>query len=178
MSSEIKEINWSESHPGLYRTPVREVVALMPELIDIMLTLPNDVQQSPNWTVDVKVHMLMPGQWPCIPNWHYDNVARNNENIQQFSDRVEGASMWLWLSGPPLTEFRQSVNGEIIRYQVPAQTWHKFNQWDEHRGTMSEAHQWRCFIRLSPFSILKPAPEKMWLRRHSQVYLDAGRFKW
>jgi hypothetical protein len=109
-----------------------------------------------------------------IPNWHYDNVPRNENNVQDFSKRIEQAFMWLWVSGNPLTEFR---DGER-RWKVLPRAWSRFTQWDEHRGTVSEAHQWRCFIRLSPYSILKPAEPKQWLRRHSQVYLDANSFKW
>lgn len=150
----------------------------MPELTPIICELPQEVKASPKWTVDVKVHMLMPGMWPCIPNWHFDNVPRDRNNVQDFSKRVEGAFMWLWLSGNPLTEFRFNTLSGIRTYKVKAQEWKRFDQWDEHRGTMSEAHQWRCMIRLSPFSILKPAEPKMWLRRHSQVYLDTGSFKW
>lgn len=26
--------------------------------------------------IDVKIHMLMPNQYPCIPNWHYDLVPQ------------------------------------------------------------------------------------------------------
>lgn len=77
--------------------------------------------------------------------------------------------MYLWLSGPPLTEFRTGF--------IKAKTWIKFNQTDEHRGTPSGDFCWRCFIRGTPIEILKPK-ESDWLRKHSQVYLDANNFKW
>lgn len=41
-----------------------------------------------------------------------------------------------------------------------------------------EEHQWRLFIRLTPIELLKPNSWEKVLRRHSQVYLDAERFKW
>lgn len=171
----MNEINWAYSHCGLYRTPINKVVPLMPELKPIMDSSP---VQGPSWTVDVKVHMLMPGQWPCIPNWHFDNVLRDENNVQDFSKRVMGATMWLWLSGPPLTEFKHETMSGTRIVKVTPKEWHGFDQWDEHRGTAADEHGWRCFIRISPIEILKPAPQKMWLRRHSQVYLDAGAFKW
>ena len=113
--------------------------------------------------------MLMPNQYPCIPNWHYDNVPRVN-GVQDFSKVKLYYPMYLWLSGPPFTEFRDG------RKMEPA-TWVQFNQADEHRGTMSQDFQWRCFIRATHREILAPKPGDS-LRRHSQVYLDAASFKW
>lgn len=33
-------------------------------------------------TVDSRVHMLMPGFWPCIPGWHHDDVPRERSDGQ------------------------------------------------------------------------------------------------
>lgn len=171
------EINWAKSHCGLYRAPLSEATNLMPELAPVLETWPG--YKHEDWTIDVKVHMLKPKQWPCIPNWHYDNVPRDRNNVQDFTKRVPGALMWLWLSGAPLTEFKANEDPYTFHtFHVEPERWHSFTQWDEHRGTVSEGHVWRCFIRLSPYTILKPAPRSQWLRRHSQVYLDAGSYKW
>lgn len=140
----------------------------MPELKDILDKAPLDPTEK--YVVDVKVHMLMPGQWPCIPNWHYDNVPRDEELKQRFDLIDTSKLMFLWLSGPPLTEFENKI--------VRPRTWIRFTQKDKHRGTMSDIHTWRIFIRLTPEPLLKPASPDKWLRRHSQVYLDASKFTW
>ena len=118
--------------------------------------------------------MLMPGQWPCIPNWHFDLVPRV-KGKQDFSLIDPSKRMHLWLSGPPLTEFR-SERGEIR--QVEPRKWFTFTQMDEHRGVMATDHTWRVFIRVAPVELLPVAPQQSWIRRHSQVYLDAETFKW
>jgi hypothetical protein len=40
--------------------------------------------------VDSRVHMLMPGMWPCIPGWHHDDVPRSRvgRTTQLFYARV------------------------------------------------------------------------------------------
>lgn len=35
-----------------------------------------------NAFLDSRVHMLMPGWWPCIPGWHHDDVERSREDGQ------------------------------------------------------------------------------------------------
>jgi hypothetical protein len=32
--------------------------------------------------IDTRVHMLIPGFWPCIPGWHHDDVPREREDGQ------------------------------------------------------------------------------------------------
>lgn len=159
------EIDWSKQHCGVHQADYETTVSLMPDVKSILDTFP----ENPNlFTWDIKVHMLMPNQYPCIPNWHVDNVPRP-DGRQDFSLIKPSEYMYLWLSGPPLTEFKNGF--------VQAKTWIKFNQNDEHRGTASGDFCWRGFIRASPFTILKPKNENN-LRRHCQVYLDANTFKW
>lgn len=141
----------------------------MPDLIDLIETFPEDPM---DFTWDVKVHMLMPSQYPCIPNWHYDNIPRLN-NVQDFSLVKTHLPMYLYVSGEPLTEF-QKEDGTI--FKIPAQTWFRFTQKDLHRGTISKDFQWRGFIRATHQEIQKP--RESYQRRHSQVYLDAATFKW
>lgn len=138
--------------------------------------LRNILDTCPVWKpdmycVDVKIHMLMPNQFPCIPNWHYDMVPRDSEGKQDFS-KVRGQDkMFLWLSNPPYTQFEDGR--EII-----SQEWVEFTQKDRHRGTMCEEHIWRMFIRVAPKLVVPPAPKEQWVRRHSQVYLDSENFTW
>jgi len=118
--------------------------------------------------------MLMPNQYPCIPNWHFDNVPRVN-NKQDFDLVKPDAPMYIWLSGSPLTEFRKGGKS----WHINPKHWVRFTQCDEHRGTMSNAFQWRGFIRATHKSI---APQNRVgsdpLRRHCQVYLDSSNFSW
>lgn len=137
----------------------------MPDLKEVLDTFPENPR---DFTWDIKVHMLMPRQYPCIPNWHVDNVPREN-GMQQFDKVQLHLPMYLWISGPPLTQFR---NG----YVHPG-VWIRFNQADEHRGTAASEFTWRAFIRATHKDLM-PAKASDHLRRHSQVYLDAEEYKW
>jgi hypothetical protein len=68
-------IDWSQQHCGVHQAPAAVVAELMPDLQPLLETFPDDLSK---FTFDVKVHMLMPGQYPCIPNWHTDFVPRVN----------------------------------------------------------------------------------------------------
>lgn len=168
----MENINWKKQHCGVHRATYDQLVELMPDLSCIKDTFPEDVNDF-YW--DVKVHMLMPGQYPCIPNWHFDNVPRVN-NAQDFDLVDTTKPMYLWLSGAPLTEFRR--DGET--WFIEPQKWTRFTQLDEHRGTISNDFQWRGFIRATHKDIPGkiPTPDYDPLRRHTQVYLDANNFKW
>lgn len=158
-------IDWSKSHCGVHQAPIEVVRELMPELDDILVTFP-DVWRDFTW--DVKVHMLMPRQYPCIPHWHCDNVPRVG-GVQRFNLVQADLPMYLWLSGGPLTQFKHG-------YVLP-QKWVRFTQLDEHRGTPAQEFGWRCFIRATHVGIQAPK-EGPWLRRHCQVYLDADMYQW
>lgn len=126
------------------------------------------------YTFDIKVHMLMPGQYPCIPNWHFDMVPRDVANKPMMNKRKD-TPMYLWLSNGPFTEFKADVG--VV--QVPAKTWVEFTQFDEHRGVASQSHQWRMFLRAVPREFREPKHmSEDATRRHAQVYLDAENFKW
>lgn len=44
--------------------------------------LPDDFRINDTAYIDSRVHMLMPGWFPCIPGWHHDDVPRNGPNGQ------------------------------------------------------------------------------------------------
>lgn len=159
-------IDWSKQHCGVHQAPIKALTVLMPKVgLMIQDTFPDDPR---DFTWDVKVHMLMPNQYPCIPNWHVDNVPREH-GLQKFDKINIHLPMYAWISGPPLTQFKHGF--------LSPKTWHRFNQADEHRGTMSGDFTWRGFIRATHNLILKPKSGD-WLRRHSQVYLDAETYQW
>ena len=159
-------VDWSKQHCGVHQAPIREVIRLMPEVANMIIsTFPDECEW---FTWDVKVHMLMPRQYPCIPNWHTDNVPRIN-GLQRFDKIKPELPMWAWISGPPLTQFKHGY--------LTAGKWHRFTQLDEHRGTMASEFGWRGFIRATHRDIQGPR-ESNWLRRHCQVYLDAETYQW
>ncbi len=157
-------VDWSKQHCGVHQASVSEVMRLMPDLAQVMVTFPD---QWLDFTFDVKVHMLMPKQYPCIPNWHRDFAPRVG-GIQH-PELASDAPMYMWLSGPPLTEFRGGF--------IQPRKWVKFSAKDEHRGTPSGDFVWRGMIRAVHKSILPPKDGDH-LRRHCQVYLDAGSYNW
>lgn len=164
---EVEEIK--RLHNGLIKCPLHEVGLWMLEIVPILVDCPIP---HANYVVDAKVHMLMPGQFPCIPNWHGDAIPRDGEGRRLIDQCDDNQKMFLWLSGPPLTEFK---DGRLIE----PRKWIEFKQKDIHRGTCSTEHTWRLFIRLMPSSLVqRPRTGKACLRKHSQVYLDASKFTW
>lgn len=161
----MTNIDWSKQHCGVHQADVSTMLKLMPDLKEIISTFPDDVE---HFTWDVKVHMLMPRQYPCIPNWHVDNVPRVN-GVQRFDLINLQLPMYLWLSNGPLTQFQHG-------YVLP-RTWHRFTQVDQHRGTAAAEFGWRCFIRATHREI-QPAKHTDNLRRHCQVYLNAEEYQW
>ncbi len=158
-------IDWSKQHCGVHQAPYEKVIELMPEVKEILDTFPDDVSK---FTWDIKVHMLMPRQFPCMPGWHTDFVPRIN-GIQRFELCRLDLPMYCWVSGPPLTEFKHGF--------LQVGKWHRFNQADEHRGCMSDTFQWRAFIRGIHTEILVPKA-KDHLRRHTQVYIVDQNYQW
>jgi hypothetical protein len=169
------EIDWTKSHCGVMLCSFDETAKLMPEVKPILDEVKPLLEgDESEYMVDVKVHMLMPGQFPCIPNWHFDFMPRDDEG-----NRIKGSAskkkMYMWLSSPPLTEYKK--RGKVT--SKPAQQWHTFTQSDLHRGTESKEHVWRCFIRVIPKEFVHTCTiNNGKIRRHTQVYLDSNDFKW
>lgn len=165
----MHKICWEDQHCGVHQATPEEMFASMPDIKQMVIdTFPERIS---DFIWDVKVHMLMPNQFPCIPNWHFDNIPRVN-NKQDFNLVKTDLPMYLWISNEPLTEFRDTG-------KIQNQTWVRFTQKDEHRGTMSEDFCWRGFIRATHKGIVPQRPKNRdYLRRHSQVYLDSNNFSW
>lgn len=171
------EIDFSKSNCGVMLCTFRETLAFMPELEPVLQELTPKLESSwDDYLIDVKVHMLMPNQFPCIPNWHYDFRARNEDGELDKSITPSPLKMFMWLSGSPLTLYK-SRDGE--EYEKPPQEWHSFTQEDLHRGQMSEEHTWRCFIRVIPKKFVHGFTKNIGTRRiHTQVYCDSRTFHW
>lgn len=170
-ADEMFRIDWSKQHCGTIATNINETCELMPDLADTLAHF-HALTNAYNFLFDVKVHMLMPGQYPCIPNWHQDHVPRNCRGEKDYNQIDPSMKMYLAISGPPATEFFQN---QIIS----PKRWYEFTQEDVHRGTQAKEFGWRGFIRATPKEIYpKSALKYSGLRRHSQVYLDSNNFTW
>ena len=100
---------------GLFRATFAEADQLMPELralfASAFMMLCREGHKPHDFEIDIKVHMLMPGQFPCIPNWHCDNVPRCPDTGKTSYSGAEEAyvsgepPMYLWVSGTPCTRF-------------------------------------------------------------------------
>jgi hypothetical protein len=166
----LEEVDWRDQINGVHKATYNELCELMPDLRKIKDTFPDNVEDF-YW--DVKVHMLMPNQFPCIPNWHYDNIPRH-KGKQDFDKCDYTKPMYLWLSGTPLTEFEFNTT----EYKIEPKKWFKFNQGSKHRGTISKDFTWRGFIRATHKDLMIRSEDHNPLRRHSQVYLDSENFTW
>ena len=169
-------VDWSKCHNGLMLCSWEETQKLMPEVVPVITplipTLEKDISE---YVIDVKVHKLMPGEWPCIPNWHFDFVPRTSATGKRLLNERVKDKMYIWISNSPLTEFKNRKGSWFIKEK----TWTPFTQYDLHRGTQSEEHTWRGFIRIIPTSFIHPGTQNInQIRRHSQVYLDAETFTW
>lgn len=149
---------------GVHHASFENLLEHMPDLKEILESFPDDPEQF-SW--DVKVHMLMPDQYPCIPNWHCDFVPREN-GIQKFSMCNPDLPMYLWVSNGPLTQFKHGF--------IQPRKWVRFTQLDEHRGIASDSFQWRVFIRATHKEICPVSRD--WIRVHSQVYIDPEKYQW
>jgi len=182
-------------HCGLFRAPLHLAAGLMPEMAELIASVP--VQDPSQYELDIKVHMLMPGQFPCIPNWHTDMVVRDESGLRFDLIDSDAEPMLLWISDGPETEFlarwmempeRPGSHQEIARFLQKDPCLHKQSlqpnvwtaMWQDtpHRGVQAKAHGWRVFARVTPKALAPRRPVTSVIRRHAQVYIDAAEFGW
>lgn len=191
---DLTKVNLSVLPNGLFRCPLNEAVKYLPELRELYESAP--VDNPAEWELDLKIHMLMKDQYPCIPNWHCDNVPRVDGKVRYDLVDLSKPKMFLWVSDEPTTEFlsissevgstpvgHEAIASIINTYdlptvKIPSMTWISMDQVTPHRGTKSKQYTWRIFARLTHKSIAPERPVDSVIRRHSQVYLDANTFSW
>jgi hypothetical protein len=158
----------------------------------------------PGWystpiVVDTRVHMLMPGWFPCIPGWHHDDVPRTRSDKQPNYDTPEyQAEHILFLANGEICP-TQFALGSISVPEVPLgetiyKKWHPlvvdaveygdlefreapsnrligFNWQTWHQGAPAKKGGWRYFFRASRFTdrVNQCTNE---IRRQVQVYLE------
>jgi hypothetical protein len=152
---------------------------------------------------DSRVHMLMPGWFPCIPGWHHDDVPRsayggqpNYVDPEYRSQHVmamingdicptEFAVGWVDVSVVPPGDVvykkwhveveEQIESGLLSRVSAPSNTLVWFDDRSFHQGTRAVDGGFRWFGRASWETGRKPTNE---IRRQVNVYLDKPMEGW
>jgi hypothetical protein len=129
--------------------------------------------------LDSRVHMLMPGWYPCIPGWHHDDVPRstptgqpNYENPEYHSEHLCGlvnahlaptmfAIGEFFMSEPDINKTIYKVWNDEVEHKVwkasndisvvsaRSGEYIQFDAHTFHTGTKAVGNGWRWFIRLS-----------------------------
>lgn len=151
-----------------------------------------------DFIIDSRVHMLMPGWYPCIPGWHHDDVPRSLENGQPnyYNPEYHAEHCMMLLGDCSLTSFAsgkqqfQDVVGEnyykvwndevdkminekklrLLKSEIIVNRLVFFDCHTWHRGNAATKDGWRFFIRASR-NTNRPFHNE--IRRQVQVYLNA-----
>lgn len=166
-------------------------------------TLPDDWKRC-NPVIDSRVHMLMPGWYPCIPGYHHDDVPRNTSNGQPNYDNPDYYSEHLMglVNGevcPTLFAIgnhklpkiyddiiykkwnfiveQQVKSGELYSEEVYSGKYIEFDWQSVHTGQRAKSSGWRWFIRLSRNTDRQNKITNE-IRRQTQVYLEFPKEGW
>lgn len=152
------------------------------------------------FNIDTRVHMLMPGWWPCIPGWHHDDVPRRASDGQPNYDNPEYKSKHILAlvngdicptnfavgecemtevpSGEVIykhwhNEVEQHIaNGVLKRVAVPSNKLVYFDCDSFHEGTQAVRRGWRWFGRVSwDAGYEQGRPHFNEIRRQVNVYM-------
>lgn len=158
-----------------------------------------------DYIIDSRVHMLMPGWYPCIPGWHLDDVPRTRPDGQPEHDHpaykasnilaiIGDASITEFIDGPlelqdvgygegavygkwnaEINRRLASGNSQISISQVPECRLVRFGFGAFHRGVPATKNGWRFFIRANYNTARKVHNE---IRQQVQVYLPVPEMGW
>jgi hypothetical protein len=166
------------------------------------------ISRLPKYTeflIDSRVHMLMPGWYPCIPGWHLDDVPRTRPDGQP--DHTHPAykswNVMAILGDASVTEFikgdleledvgynegavygrwNAEINHRLVEKdckiairRVPDATMLSFKFGAFHRGVPATKNGWRLFIRAN-FNTARKAMNE--IRKQTQVYLPVPEAGW
>jgi hypothetical protein len=168
-----------------------------PLTLEFMRNLARSWEPGNDIIIDSRVHMLMPGWYPCIPGWHHDDVPRTRADGQPNYEAPDyKAEHCMALVGGDIcpTQFALGTHTlpDIPMGGVIYKRWHPIVEtqvrsqvlrlWDAppnrlvffdwqtmHQGTRANASGWRWFIRASRNTRRHPTNEP---RRQVQVYLE------
>lgn len=170
---------------------------------EFLKTLPEDWKNAKDLITDSRVHMLMPGFWPCIPGNHLDDLPRelpngqpNHRNPSYLAEHVmclvngEVAPTEFALGEAEFPEISEGEKyykvwhpiveekvkaGELSKFCAPSNQLIYFNCHTWHQGVQAVKNGWRWFIRCSRNTGRKPNNE---IRRQVQVYLSEPMEGW
>lgn len=165
--------------------------------------LPQEWRSAPDLIIDSRVHMLMPGWFPCIPGFHHDDVPRTGQDGQPNYETPEYRSKHvLFLANadvsptqfalgsaefnvPPPGEVvykhwhkevcSKLATGELTPFVAPDRTLIYFDDRSWHQGVQATKDGWRFFVRASRNTGREPKNE---LRKQVQVYLPDPMMGW
>lgn len=168
-----------------------------PLTFNFVTMLPKLWKDDPSLIIDSRVHMLMPGWFPCIPGYHHDDVPRSRADGQpnyvspeyksehcmlMMGDsvcRTEFALGECEMPDVPLNEIiykkwhpkvEELLDARLLsRYAAPMDRLIYFNWQTFHQGIASRGSGWRFFIRASRATTRTHSNE---IRRQVQVYLE------
>lgn len=169
------------------------------EFID---NLTGEFHSNKQLIVDSRVHMLMPGMYPCIPGFHHDDVPRERSDGQPeyLNPSYKSKHCMAIFGGGARTKFALGCAPfpEVPLNQKYYKVWHPivqdfvelgvlkrydanygemiyfdWNSW--HEGTPAYETAFRFFIRASINTNRKPKNE---LRTQTQVYLEVPMEGW
>lgn len=160
--------------------------------------LPEDWKNIPV-TIDSRVHMLMPGWYPCIPGMHHDDIPRtrsdgqpNYEVLSYNADHLIGlvnaeiaptefAVGEIDLDIPPLGELiyrdwhpkvmKAIEDGTMLSLKATSGVMYQFDNYAFHQGTAAVSSGWRWFIRVSRDTD-RALDCKNEIRKQTQVYMQ------
>jgi hypothetical protein len=164
---------------------------------DFLNRLPARFQNEP-LIIDSRVHMLMPGWYPCIPGWHLDDIPRSRPDGQPDHVNPEYVAEHAMMITSDVSQTAFAV-GDFTLEDLPIGggviygEWHKnldqliadrkvfvklaqpydiiiFNNESFHRGSAATKDGWRFFIRATR-GAKRPPTNKV--RRQVQTYLSA-----
>lgn len=141
---------------------------------DFLKNLPKEWRNK-EVIIDSRVHMLMPGWYPCIPGFHHDDVARDasgqpNYDKQPYTSvhilglvnsEIAPTTFALGVHTLPKVEkdivykvwhnivTEQVSSGKLRELQAESGKMYQFDWQTMHRGQKAIAGGWRWFIRLT-----------------------------
>lgn len=159
--------------------------------------LPEDWHYSTNPVLDSRVHMLMPGWYPCIPGYHHDDVPRSTASGQPNYDNPEYHSEHLMglingdicptmfaigkhelpkVDGIIYKQWHKIVEQQISKkaltpYEAPSGAYIQFDANAMHTGQRAVKGGWRWFVRLSRNTSRQKKMTNE-IRSQVQVYLE------
>ena len=167
--------------------------------------LPYSWQNTSNaLTIDSRVHMLMPGWYPCIPGMHHDDVPRTRSDGQPNYEAENQVQHLMGLVGAEIapTEFAlgeielevppegqliyrdwhpkvmQAIEVEALKsFKCKSGAMYQFDSGSFHQGTAAVKAGWRWFIRVSRFTE-RALDCKNEIRKQVQVYMESPMEGW